>query len=67
MNEWDAKLLAIANRAVRKAQDENRRLGIPNVYAVNGTIFWQMPDGSISPVNPAQQPTEAAERTAAVP
>lgn len=29
MNEWDAKLLAIANRAEREAQDENRRRGNP--------------------------------------
>ena len=52
MNEWDAKLLAIANRAVREAQDENRRRGIPNVYEINGTLVWQMPDGSLSTVNP---------------
>ena len=52
MNEWDARLLAIANRAVREAQDENRRKGIPNVYVVNGTLFWQMPDGSITTVDP---------------
>ena len=31
MNEWDARMLAIANKAVREAQDENRRKGIPNV------------------------------------
>ena len=37
----------IGNRAVAKAQEENRRLGIPNVYSINGTIFFQMPDGSI--------------------
>ena len=52
MNEWDAKLLAIANRAVREAQDENRRRGIPNVYEINGTLVWQMPDGSLSTTNP---------------
>lgn len=52
MNEWDAKLLAIANRAVREAQDENRRRGIPNVYEINGTLVWQMPDGSITTTNP---------------
>lgn len=52
MNEWVAKLLAIANRAVREAQDENRRRGIPNVYEINGTLVWQMPDGSLSTVHP---------------
>ena len=52
MNEWDARLLAIVNRAVREAQDENRRKGIPNVYVINGTLLWQMPDGSITTVDP---------------
>lgn len=28
----------IANAAVRKAQEENRRLGIPNWYSINGVI-----------------------------
>ena len=52
MNEWDAELLAIANRAVRKAQDENRRRGVPNVYVVNGTLVWQLPDGTITTTDP---------------
>ena len=37
---------------VREAQDENRRKGIPNVYVINGTLLWQMPDGSITTVDP---------------
>lgn len=32
------KDLAIANSAVQKAQEENRRLGIPNWYSINGEI-----------------------------
>lgn len=28
----------IGNRAVHRAQDENRRLGIPNWYSINGEI-----------------------------
>lgn len=28
----------IGNRAVKKAQEENRRLGIPNWYSINGEI-----------------------------
>lgn len=32
------KDLAIANTAVQKAQEENRRLGIPNWYSINGEI-----------------------------
>lgn len=66
MNEWDAKLLAIANRAVRKAQEENRRNGVPNVYVVNGTIVWQLPDGSITTVDPLRQPVGESRETAEV-
>lgn len=29
----------IANSAIRKAQEENRRLGVPNWYSVNGKII----------------------------
>ena len=29
----------IANDAVQKAQDENRQLGIPNWYSINGEII----------------------------
>ena len=57
MNEWDAKLLAIANRAVRKAQDENRRKGVPNVYVVNGTLVWQLPDGTVTTADPMRPAT----------
>ncbi len=32
------KYLKIGNDAVRKAQEENRRLGIPNWYSINGVI-----------------------------
>lgn len=29
----------IGNEAIRKAQEENRRLGIPNWYSINGEII----------------------------
>ena len=38
----------IGNRAVRKAQEESRRLGVPNVYEINGTIYYECPDGTLS-------------------
>ena len=47
-----AKLTRIASRAVRKAQEENRKNGIPNMYVINGKKVWQMPDGSFSDKNP---------------
>ena len=66
MNEWDTRLLSIFNRAVRKAQDENRRNGVPNVYVVNGTIVWQLPDGSITTVDPLRQSPGQSRETVEV-
>jgi hypothetical protein len=37
----------IGNRAVREAQAENHRLGLPNIYSRNGKIVYEMPDGEI--------------------
>ena len=51
MNDLTVKLTRIASRAVRKAQEENRKNGIP-VYVINGKHVWQMPDGSFTDKNP---------------
>jgi hypothetical protein len=37
----------IGNRAARQAQEENHRLGLPNIYSRNGKIIYEMPDGEI--------------------
>ena len=37
----------IGNRAVRQAQEENHRLGLPNIYLRNGKIIYEMPNGEI--------------------
>jgi len=37
----------IGNRAVRQAQEENHRLGLPNIYSRNGKIIYEMPNGEI--------------------
>lgn len=37
----------IGNRAVRQAQAENHRLGLPNIYSRNGQIIYEMPNGEI--------------------
>ncbi len=34
-----AELQRIGNRAVKKAQEENRKLGIPNLYSIDGVII----------------------------
>ncbi|MDR3000265.1 MAG: AAA family ATPase [Fibromonadaceae bacterium] len=45
--EFAAKIICLANRGAKKAQEENRRLGLPNVYAVEGKPIFVMPDGKI--------------------
>jgi hypothetical protein len=37
----------IGNLAVRKAQAENRRPGLPNVYSRNGKIIFEMANGEL--------------------
>jgi hypothetical protein len=45
--EFSMRILRIANNAVKKAQEENHRLGLPNVYSLNGKKIYQMPDGTV--------------------
>ena len=45
----------IGNRAVRKAQERNRRLGVPNVYSINGTIYYERPDGTLTMEDPYEE------------
>ena len=54
MNDEDVKLLTIVNDAVYLSQEENRRKGIPNVYSINGTIVWQLPDGTVTMHDPGK-------------
>lgn len=46
--ELTAAITKIGNRAVHKAQEENRKQGIPSVYAKKGNIYYQFPNGMIS-------------------
>jgi len=43
---WVLEMDRTINLAVRKAQEENRRLGIPNYYEINGRIVSDQPDRS---------------------
>lgn len=42
------KLLKLGNIAVKKAQEKNRKNGIPNVYCLNGKIIFELPNGEIT-------------------
>jgi len=41
------QILRIANRAVRDAQMESRRLNVPNVYSRNKKIYYDLPDRQV--------------------
>lgn len=45
--EQTMEIVRIGNAAVREAQAENHRLGLPNIYSRNGKIIYEMPDGTI--------------------
>lgn len=49
------ELVRIGNRGVRAAQEENRRLGIPNVYSINGILYYELPNGELTRDDPYQQ------------
>jgi len=49
------ELTRIGKSAVRAAQEENRRLGIPNVYSINGILYYELPSGELSRTDPYKQ------------
>ena len=45
-------LKRIGNQAIRKAQDENKTLGIPNAYSREGRLYYELPNGNITYKDP---------------
>jgi len=45
----------IGNRAIDKAREENRRLGLPSVCSRNGRLYFELPDGTITMKNPMEK------------
>lgn len=54
-------LIRIARTAVAKAQEESRRLGVPNVYSINGRIYYEMPSGELSLTDPYEDVRDGTE------
>jgi len=48
MTKLSEKLLKLGNRAVKKAQENNRKNGVPNVYCINGKIIFELPNGELT-------------------
>jgi hypothetical protein len=46
-NEEFLERLKIGNRAVKKAQENNWKKGLPNVYSKNKKIYYEYPDKTI--------------------
>jgi hypothetical protein len=46
------EIVRIGRRAVRKAQEESRRQGVPNVYSVNGLLYYELAPGELSRTDP---------------
>ena len=44
LNELDR----ICRNAVAKAQEESRRMGVPNVYSYDGVIYYELPSGELT-------------------
>ncbi len=53
MREMLIKLSKIAALSSQKAQEENRRLGIPNVLSINGIMVYEF-DNKISMTPPPE-------------
>lgn len=59
-HEKAAELMRIANRAVRRAQEESRQKGVPNVYSINGILYYELPNGELSRSDPYTEPAPCA-------
>ena len=51
--EFD-ELMRVCRTAVRKARQESHRLGVANVYAINGQHYYELPDGQITRTPPGE-------------
>lgn len=41
------ELMRVCRAAVREAQAESRRLGVPNVYQIGDRILYELPNGEL--------------------
>ena len=61
------ELIRIGSQAVQRAQEENRRKGVPNVYSINGILYYELPNGELSRTDPWEngngEQTSAAEKS----
>jgi len=46
------EIMRVLRQAVREAQAESRRLGVANVYSINGKRYFELPDGTYTQTPP---------------
>lgn len=62
------ELIRLGGIAVEDAQNESRRLGVPNVYSINGRLYYETASGELSLEDPYREneagtdPRDATER-----
>ena len=57
------QIVRVGNVAVAKAQEESRRMGVPNVYSINGRIYYELPNGELSATDPYENGKQATEQS----
>lgn len=48
-----ANIIRIGNQAVKKAKEENKKLGILDMFWKNGKVYYAMASGEVTDVRPA--------------
>ena len=57
------EIVRIGSRGVAKAQERNRRLGVPNVYWINGRLYYETSNGELSATDPFSHGQRATEQS----
>lgn len=56
------EIVRVGNRGVAKAQSTNRQLGVPNVYSINGRLYYETTTGELSTTDPFASGQRATEQ-----
>jgi len=54
INQAIIEMLRIGKKAVQEAQKRSLENGVPNVYSINGKLYYQLPDGTIKSETPKE-------------
>ncbi len=55
------ELVRLGSIAVDDAQNDSRRLGVPNVYSINGRLYYETSTGELSATDPYAVTTERCD------